>query len=184
MYEYSNLGYGLLGHALARRLATSYEEAVRSRVSAPLALDDTVVTLDSLRQARLAPGHDDRGRIVPGWTFDALKGAGALHSTTDDLLTYAAAALGHGPKDVVGDIAAGLVPRFAPPGTAFQVGFAWMLQPIGGGLNAAEHDGGTGGYASYLGVLPGRDAAVVVWTNTNVEVVTPGRAILEWIGSR
>ena len=31
-YEYSNLGYGLLGHALARRSGSGFEELVRARI--------------------------------------------------------------------------------------------------------------------------------------------------------
>jgi CubicO group peptidase (beta-lactamase class C family) len=184
-YEYSNLGYGLLGHALALRLQTSWEEAVRSRVAGPLALRDTLGVLDAPRRERQAAGHDAKGRPVPGWTWQALAGAGALHSTVDDLLTYAAAALGHGPAPVAEDLASCLAPRYAPPGTGFQVGLAWMRQPFASGrFSAAEHDGGTGGYASYLGLLPERDAAVVVLTNTDSEVVTPGRAVLEWVAVR
>ncbi len=43
-YEYSNLGMGLLGPALARRAGKSYEELVIERVLAPLAMSDTRIT--------------------------------------------------------------------------------------------------------------------------------------------
>src|SRR5689334_1020665 len=44
-YEYSNLGVGLLGHALALRDGQSYEQLVRSRISGPLGMPSTVITL-------------------------------------------------------------------------------------------------------------------------------------------
>jgi serine-type D-Ala-D-Ala carboxypeptidase/endopeptidase len=44
-YEYSNLGVGLLGHALSLRAGMSYEALVRSRICDPLGMADTRVTL-------------------------------------------------------------------------------------------------------------------------------------------
>ena len=39
--RYSNLGYGLLGHALAACAGSSYEQLVQERICRPLALADT-----------------------------------------------------------------------------------------------------------------------------------------------
>ena len=44
-FEYSNLGGGLLGFALARRAGTDYESLVRSRITAPLGMKSTGITL-------------------------------------------------------------------------------------------------------------------------------------------
>jgi CubicO group peptidase (beta-lactamase class C family) len=184
-HEYSNLGYGLLGHILARRLGTTYAEAVRSRVAVPLGLGDTRIELGTSQLSRLATGHDGQGRPVPLWRFDALEGAGALRSTVADQLSYAAAVLGHGPSPVTADLAACLVPRFAPPATSYEVGLAWFRQPLGTTpFTVVHHDGGTGGFSSYLGVVPERDLGVVVLANTDREVVTPGQQILEWLVTR
>ena len=46
--EYSNLGAGLLGHILACRAGTDYESLVRSRITRPLGMPDTGITLYSL----------------------------------------------------------------------------------------------------------------------------------------
>jgi serine-type D-Ala-D-Ala carboxypeptidase/endopeptidase len=43
--RYSNLGYGLLGHALALRTGQSYEQLVRSRICDPLGLADTRISI-------------------------------------------------------------------------------------------------------------------------------------------
>ena len=53
-YEYSNLGFGLLGHILELRGGKSYEDLVVSRICAPLGMDDTRITLSSSMQQRLA----------------------------------------------------------------------------------------------------------------------------------
>src|SRR5262245_44928996 len=44
-YEYSNLGAGLLGQALALRAGMSYESLVRARICDPLSMSDTRMTL-------------------------------------------------------------------------------------------------------------------------------------------
>src|SRR5206468_7879062 len=94
-YEYSNLGVGLLGHALSRRADVEYDVLVRTRIAAPLTMTSTAVALtDALRQ-RLAPGHNARRERVPNWDIPTLAGAGALRSTANDLLIFLAANLGY-----------------------------------------------------------------------------------------
>lgn len=44
-------------------------------------------------KSHLALGHDERGNIVPNWDLDVLAGAGAIRSTTTDMLKFADANL-------------------------------------------------------------------------------------------
>src|SRR5256885_10692939 len=44
-YEYSNLGFGLLGHVLSRHARESYEALVRSRICDPLGMASTRIAL-------------------------------------------------------------------------------------------------------------------------------------------
>lgn len=92
--RYSNLGAGLLGHALARACGQGYEEAVAAHVARPLGLTDTSVTLSPDQQSRLAVGHNKKGEPVPNWDLPSLAGAGALRSTVRDMLRYLRANLG------------------------------------------------------------------------------------------
>src|SRR5262249_41943133 len=52
--EYSNVGAGLLGHALARRAGLDYERLIVSRICDPLGMDDTRIALSSGQRDRLA----------------------------------------------------------------------------------------------------------------------------------
>ena len=92
-FEYSNLGFGLLGHILELRAGRSYEELVVSRICAPLGMEDTRITLTSSMKARLAQGHNAALAPVPNWDFLALAGAGAFRSTANDLLKFLALCL-------------------------------------------------------------------------------------------
>lgn len=82
-YEYSNVGGGLLGHALSLRAGRDYGGLVRERITAPLGMKDTVIALAPEQKARLAAGHDDKLKTVSGWDLPALAGAGALRSTAN-----------------------------------------------------------------------------------------------------
>jgi len=102
-YEYSNLGAGLLGHALALKLGTTYEAALIERVLGPLAMKDTRIVLTPEMKARTAVGHTVNGYETANWDLPALAGAGAIRSTVSDMLTFLAANLGAGPAALQAD---------------------------------------------------------------------------------
>ncbi len=93
--SYSNLGYALLGHILAQRCDSTYEEAIISCICNALALDDTRITLNPEQQERLALPHTASGKPCANWDLDAFAGAGALRSTADNLLRFLAVNLGN-----------------------------------------------------------------------------------------
>ena len=53
-FGYSNLGAGLLGHVLAYRAGTDYERLIRSRITEPLGMPDTGITLSPSMNQRMA----------------------------------------------------------------------------------------------------------------------------------
>jgi len=64
-YEYSNLGFGLLGHALAARAGTSYEQLVRERILKPLGVTMTGISLTPAMKQRFALPYGERGMSWP-----------------------------------------------------------------------------------------------------------------------
>jgi serine-type D-Ala-D-Ala carboxypeptidase/endopeptidase len=93
-YEYANLGFGLLGHALARRTDKSYEALLVERICDPLGLRSTRITLTEDMRSRLAQGHNRRLEPTPLWHLPTLAGAGAVRSTANDLTVFLEACLG------------------------------------------------------------------------------------------
>src|SRR5215510_13382960 len=87
-FEYSNLGVGLLGHLLANRAGMDYESLIRSRITQPLAMPDTGITLSSSMKQRMATGHNAFLAPVTNWGCSTLAGAGALRSSANDMLTF------------------------------------------------------------------------------------------------
>jgi CubicO group peptidase (beta-lactamase class C family) len=164
-YEYSNLGGGLLGHVLARRAGMDYEALVRSRICGPLQMASTGIALSPAWKARLAVGHNDRLAPVPNWDLPTLAGAGALRSTANDLLAFLAANLGYTESPLAPAMAAMLKVR-RPTGTAgLEIALGWHIFARDG-KEIIWHNGGTGGYRSFVGYDPKARVGVVVLSNT------------------
>lgn len=85
-FEYSNLAFALLGHALARQAGESFPDLLRRRVTEPLGLSDTRFDDDPAAAARRAQGHDMDLKPIGPTSNGALNPAGGLRSTANDLL--------------------------------------------------------------------------------------------------
>jgi D-alanyl-D-alanine-carboxypeptidase/D-alanyl-D-alanine-endopeptidase len=86
---YSDLGFGLLGQALANRAGISYSTLLKEQIAGPLGLNDTTISLSPAQQLRFLPGTNGADhRLAHALDFDALAGAGAIRSTAGDMLTY------------------------------------------------------------------------------------------------
>ncbi|MCB9742483.1 MAG: beta-lactamase family protein [Alphaproteobacteria bacterium] len=160
-YAYSNLGVGLLGFALAGDGA-AYSAALEERVLAPLGLEDTSAAPSDALLARLAPGHDSMRRRRPSWHLDALAGAGQVRSTANDLLSLAASSWLPDPLDEATALA--LTVHHHAEADPFDLGLAWHRAPEG--QDFWWHNGGTGGYRSFLAFNPEQECAVVVLATT------------------
>lgn len=174
-FLYSNLGFGLLGQALAVRAGMSYPELLKQQVCDPLGLSDTTVALSPAQQARFIQGHNGNHDAAHAWDLDALAGAGAIRSTAADMLTYLEANLHpeklqsstKTPAAVTLSDALNRAHQLradAFPGT--RIALAWLFDPITGNY---WHNGATGGYSSYVFFNPKADYAAVVLVNTTLD---------------
>jgi len=164
-YEYSNLGAGLLGLALARRAGTDYETLVRTRILEPLGMKSTAITLSKSMKEHLTPGHDGALHQVANWDIPTLAGAGALRSTANDLLTFLAANIGIDKSPLAPSMAAMIAAR-RPTGTPnLEIGLGWHIWTRNG-HEIIWHNGGTGGYRTWIGFDPKSRTGVVVLSNT------------------
>jgi serine-type D-Ala-D-Ala carboxypeptidase/endopeptidase len=177
-YDYSNLGMGLLGHALSLKGRASYEELLRRRILAPLSLRETAITLTPAMRAKLQPGHDAAGRVVPNWDLPTLAGAGALRSTVTDMLTFVAANLDSAATPLSPTLRRTHGERHATNNPSMKVGLGWHIfaRQVG---NIVWHNGGTGGYRSFAGFDPVRRLGVVVLSNIDASVDDVGFHLLD-----
>ena len=165
-FEYSNLGVGLLGQALAMRAGKTYEALVKERILEPLQMDHTGVTLTPWMQEHLAKGYSAGGMVMPNWDLPALAGAGALRSTMNDMLKFARANL---------DSSGARLPRLMQQthvvrrsvGKDMSIGMNWLIRSLNG-HEVVWHNGGTGGYRTWLGFDKTRKIAAIVLANSAI----------------
>ncbi|MGA2965031.1 MAG: serine hydrolase domain-containing protein [Terriglobales bacterium] len=163
-YEYSNLGGGLLGHVLAQRAAMDYEALVRERICDPLHMDSTRITLSPEMKSRLAMGYNSALEAVPMWDLPTLAGAGALRSTADDLLTFLAANLGHTESPLASTMARMLEIRRPTGVPGLEIVLGWHVLTRDG-REIVWHNGGTGGFRSFIGYDRKSRVGVVALSN-------------------
>lgn len=176
-FEYSNLGLGLLGHALALRAGKSYEQLLRERILEPLDMKDTRIALSRSMERRLAQGHDDAGVKTGNWDLPTLAGAGALRSTAGDMLKFLAANLEKPATPVTRALAMTRGAR-RDIGGPMKIGLGWqILNPFG--RTIVWHNGGTGGYRAFIGLDEESERAAVVLSNQSVSPDDIGLHILE-----
>lgn len=169
-YEYSNLAFGLLGYALAQSEHTTYGDLVAQKVFQPLGMTMSGTAFSDKMRAHLAPGHDESGKPAKNWDIDALAGAGAIRSTANDMLRYLKANMG---APLTSAVKFAQQPR-ADLSPAARIGLAWMTSD----KRVVWHNGGTGGYRSFLGFTSDGLHGVVVLTNTAIEADDLGFATL------
>ena len=175
-YEYSNLGVGLLGYALATHAGMSYGALLQKRIFAPLGMTSSATHLDATMRTRLAQGHDNAGKPVGVWNFDALAGAGAIKSTGEDMLQFLKANMGLVKSALYPAMQLARRPR-AKVSPSEQIGLVWMTHHDKDG-DVIWHNGMTGGFASFIGFRVDGSRGVVVLVNQQVSVDDIGMATL------
>jgi CubicO group peptidase (beta-lactamase class C family) len=163
-FDYSNLGFGLLGHALANRAGTTWQDLLEQYVTGPLGLKDTTTSLSAGQQRRMIQGYNERNRPVPPWDLDVFAGAGAIRSTAGDMIAYLKANL-HPALQSDKALATAIARTHqlqAVAGRNDSIALAWIYDDTTG---VYWHTGAVYGYTSYAWFDPKYDSAAVVLSN-------------------
>ncbi|GAB4021854.1 hypothetical protein GCM10028773_32160 [Spirosoma koreense] len=168
-FRYSNAGAQLLGYILERVYRMSFEELVRQKITQPLGMHRTRITLAASEQSRLAKGYNYQGVEMPH-SPDELQGACALKSTVADMLNYVqwnvaeqaeAARLAHRPTW-------GNANRYS-------AGLNWQILNVAGN-RAIWQDGNIPGFSSLCVNYPELNLGIVVVSN-ECDRTTAGRIV-------
>jgi len=163
-WEYSNVGMGLLGHALALRAGADYEDLLRRKLFDPLGMTSTRITFGAEQQARRATGYDPRLMPLPPWTGGVIAPAGGFSSTAVDMLKFAADVLDErSPRRAVYARMTSVKRPGSDPERVRQM-LGWEQFRFGGSEMLA-HSGGTFGVEARLLVDTTRRRAVAAWAN-------------------
>ena len=167
-WDYSNLGYWLLGEVLAARAGVDYKRLLLKRVIFPFKMTNTGFVPSVAMKAKSAIGHyasmqpADSFASLPGYSI--MPAAGGLLSSVDELLTIPAVALGYRYSPLAALVASCLVPRRPTATKGSEQGLGWtVVRDTSGQL--VFRDGGTFGHASAMIWDPDKRVGVVVLSN-------------------
>jgi serine-type D-Ala-D-Ala carboxypeptidase/endopeptidase len=170
--SYSNVGFDLLADAVETAGGQPYPDLLRTHVTAPLGMVDTVFAPSSEQCARLmvASGFGGTGPCVDTTATD---GSGGLYSTANDMVRW----LRHNMQDPAGTLALShavyrqrqSIPAaigFDESGPMAGLGLGWVIVAADGIRPLLVQKSGAGvGFMTYLASAPGRDVGLFVAVN-------------------
>ena len=155
--EYSNFGMMVLSDAVSRAYGTSLEAALKARLFGPLDMKGAFVATPAPGEP-VAVGHTQAGTPTAAWTIaPELAGVGMVKATLDDMVRYVSAEMADGP------LAARL--RLTQQPVAANFAMNWVRVRIDG-RELLVHEGGTGGFSSFVGFEPAAHRGVVILADT------------------
>nr|WP_228724089.1 serine hydrolase domain-containing protein [Klebsiella pneumoniae]UNJ80880.1 beta-lactamase family protein [Klebsiella pneumoniae] len=172
-FEYSNMGYALLGLTLERITHMTYSELLEQRLLLPTGMKNTYVAGPrDRRNLDFTGGWSAAGLREAPWYMHAFSPAGGVRSTITDMVKYTQALLsGRLPGSSSMD------PRASTDDDDSRVGYGWFTTTFRG-QNITWHDGETAGYASVIAINRSQQTAVVILSDTAWPVITPAIRLL------
>ena len=166
-WNYSNSGYLLLTAIVEDVSGMGFQEFARKELFAPLGMDDTAIDVTSDIVRYRASGYSPSASGVVNADYVDMgipQGAGALYSTTHDLLKWNRGLFGGKilKPETVAMMSAPAVAAF--PGSFYAMGLIDTQDKDG---RLISHGGGIEGFNSFLAYDPDREISVVVLTNLN-----------------
>ena len=175
-WSYNNAGFSIAGRVIEVVTSKSINRAMRDLVFTPLGLAHAGTTAGEFITHRFALGHASRDGSPPTlqrpFSPSVSVTAGGVGLCITDLLTYARFHMGDGSSTegerVLPRASLELMrtPQLRKQGTDDDIGLGWHLRSIGG-LRAAGHGGTLGGHVLLLEIVPERNFAIGILTNSN-----------------
>jgi CubicO group peptidase (beta-lactamase class C family) len=161
-WNYSNSGYVLLGYLIEKISGQSYADFIQQNIFTPLGMKDSGYDSNSAIIAHRAAGYSPgkSGPVNAGFVHMSIPfSAGALYSTTEDLLRWEQGLFG-------GKV---LKPEsLAKMTTPFKQDYAFGLGvSTQNGHKMIAHDGGIQGFNSSLAYFPDDKLVIAVLANLN-----------------
>ena len=174
-WSYNNAGFSLAGYLVEKAMGLPFEQAMKDLVLDPLRLDHVYFRPEAVMTHRFAVGHEpgeEGPQVARPWQVEcSTYPAGGITTHVHDLLRYARFHLG---VDAAPDDGAAIVSRVgleamqSPQVTLWgseQWGLTWAISQVGG-VRQLSHGGGTKGQVSLLVLVPEREFAMAIFTNS------------------
>lgn len=158
--NYSNYGVALLGHILENVYGEKYEDLVKKFITQPMKMNDTKIQITGEDAMRFAQGHNKAGKPTSHWDIGVFAGAGTLRSTINDMLKYLDYNIHRKTKAIA------LSQRLTRGTKEIGSGLNWGISQTPSGYTKYSHDGGTGGFVTYIVAIPELKCGYILLTNS------------------
>lgn len=190
--SYNNAAYVLAGRLIEKVTGQPYEAAIKRLILEPLGCTESFFFAGEVMTRRFAVGHNYKEQQAAAAVARPLllprssAPAGGLFSTARDQIRYARFHLGQAPAEGRTRVLATetldrmQAPTISMPGGVLGdwVGISWGLRDIGG-VRVAAHGGSTNGQESGFEIVPERNFAVTVLTNSGTGMQV-NRELVKW----
>jgi CubicO group peptidase (beta-lactamase class C family) len=170
-FQYSNLGFGILGYIISRVSGEAFEEYMHNHVFLRLGMLHTAVGIPDELRAYAAARYDSAGTPIP-YYITSHPGASEIYSSAHDLIRFAMFSLKdhlEGQSSILSDqVISEMQNPTAHVSTEQQYGIGWFIEDRGG-IRSINHSGSMPGVSTDLVLVPSADLAVVVLINTRSE---------------
>lgn len=169
-FDYSNLGYGILGEVVSRVSGKSYADFLRDEVFRPLGMKDCYLGTGNASARPIAAQYDSSSHARTPVQLSDTPGASSVHCSVHDLALFGAFALGEHFPFQRGILSRAALQVMLHPtvdaGDGQRYGFGWSLQPDHHGFTGLYAQGGTNDSFAVLQVIHSEKIAVAVIANT------------------
>lgn len=184
-YNYSNVGYGLLGYAISNHNGVPYEQLIKEEILDPLGMKSTFIKVPDALMGNYAKGYQKDDEVVPPSQQTNWPASGALRSTGQDMLQFLLANLGVKGTPPLFHAMAAAQKGFFRVNDSLVMGLGWQRYERNKDLVIVDKNGTLPGYSSYIGLVPAKKIGIVILSNKGgAETVTLGRALLERLAAR
>jgi CubicO group peptidase (beta-lactamase class C family) len=154
--RYSNLGGAVAGEVVATAMATRYPTLLAERIFGPVGMKASAVSSD----AQCAPwGRSSLGLPREPWVIRGYAPAGGVVSTIDDMARLATGLLDGSAPGLAATYPIEGIPTDIPNR---RTALFWIIDdPPSQTPTITWHNGGTGGYSSFLALMPEAGRAVI-----------------------
>ncbi|MCK5034962.1 MAG: beta-lactamase family protein [Candidatus Sabulitectum sp.] len=190
VFEYSNLGYGLIGHIIEEQTGTSLADFLKAEIFEPLGMINSIMVDSFSSPIKVAKKYDASGLPLIE-TYNDTPGAGNMFASAHDLTLFGLFHLSNKAEDSLLILSRKnklLMQSFVEPGARYSYynsshyGLGWYSRTNSDGKAIVWHEGGMPGASAIIVLLPEQDivASVVInATDANPQAQAFANALIQ-----